>query len=216
MLRENYGEMIIKEGSILYHTSDDIFKHRKKPMLFCSFHPSEYTGDNKYLHFIKIKRDLSLLFMINDISDIKLYSSLNDIIEHPNKNLAKKHDYILKIMVKTLIKENFDGWFSSIENKSGVEVALNNKKDIYEVIDTIPLKHNWINGHYNNNDNNEIIVKKNWGKLKICTIENPIILNINKKYKKLIKKYKDYEIKSKFISEYIFQIILDNAIINYL
>ena len=66
MLRQNYGEMIIKEGSILYHTSDDIFKHRKKPMLFCTFHPSEYTGDNKYLHFIKIKRDLSLLFMIND------------------------------------------------------------------------------------------------------------------------------------------------------
>jgi hypothetical protein len=50
--------MIIKEGSILYHTSDEIFKNRSKRMLYCKFHPSEYTGNNKYLHFIRIKRDI--------------------------------------------------------------------------------------------------------------------------------------------------------------
>lgn len=216
MLRETYGEIIIKEGSILYHTSDKIYKFRsKKPMLFCSFHPSEYTGYNKYLHYIKIKKDISLLFMINYIDKIKIYSSLNDIIDHPNKNLAKKHDYVLKIMVKDLKKENFDGWFSSIENKPHVEVALNNDKDIYEVIDTKILKQNWNNGRYKG-DNNEIIIKKDWGSIPICTIKIPVILNIKKKYKRMIKKYKDCEISSKFISEYIFQIILDNAIINYI
>jgi hypothetical protein len=53
------------------------------------------------------------------------------------------------------------------------------------------------------------------GKIKISIIEIPVILNINKKYKKMIKQYKKYEIKSKFLSEFIFQIILNNAIINY-
>ena len=59
MLREEYGEMIIKKDSILYHTSDDLFTYQNnidKPMLFCTFHPSEYTGDNKYVHYIKIKK----------------------------------------------------------------------------------------------------------------------------------------------------------------
>ena len=54
------------------------------------------------------------------------------------------------------------------------------------------------------------------GKIKISIIEIPVILNINKKYKKMIKQYKKYEIKSKFLSEFIFQIILNNAIINYI
>jgi hypothetical protein len=198
MLRKQYGEMIIKEGGILYHTSDDKFKYKDhKPMLFCTFHPSEYTGNNKYLHYVKIKKDISLLFMISDIKDIKIYSALNDLIEHPNKNLAKKHDYILKILEMDLKKENFDGWFSSIENKANVEVALNNNKDIYEIIETKLLQHNWNNGHY---DEDNIILKK-WGKIRISIIEIPVILNINKKY----KKYK-----------FIFQIILNNAIINYI
>jgi len=213
MLRKQYGEMIIKEGGILYHTSDDKFKYKDhKPMLFCTFHPSEYTGNNKYLHYVKIKKDISLLFMISDIKDIKIYSALNDLIEHPNKNLAKKHDYILKILEMDLKKENFDGWFSSIENKANVEVALNNNKDIYEIIETKLLQHNWNNGHY---DEDNIILKK-WGKIRISIIEIPVILNINKKYKKMIKQYKKYEIKSKFLSEFIFQIILNNAIINYI
>jgi hypothetical protein len=216
MLKKTYGEMILKEGSILYHTSDYKFKNiPDKPMLFCTFHPSEYTGDNKYLHFIRIKKDISLLFMINNIGEIKIYSALNDLLEHPNKNLAKKHDSILEIMVEKLKEENFDGWFSSIENKANVEIALINNQNIYEVINTQYLRHNWNNGHYKGN-NNEIVVIKNWGKIPISIKILPVILNINNKYKNLIKKYKEYEVNSKFISEYIFQIILDNAIINYI
>lgn len=216
MLKKTYGEMILKEGSILYHTSDYKFKYRlDKPMLFCTFHPSEYTGDNKYLHFIKIKKDISLLFMINNIDNIKIYSALNDLLEYPNKNLVNKHDFILEIIVQKLKEENFDGWFSSIDNKANVEIALLNDENIYEVIETKYLKHNWNNGYYKGN-NNEIVVIKNWGKIPISTKMLPVTLNINDKYKKLIKNYKEYEVSSKFISEYIFQIILDNAIINYI
>jgi hypothetical protein len=151
--------------------------------------------------------------MIDHIGSIKIYSSLNQIINHPNKNLAKQNNNILKVLVKDLKKENFDGWFSSIENRSSVEVAFINNKDIYEIIQTKKIKKNWINGHYNGNNN--IIILKNWGKFEICTIENPVILNINKRYEEIFRKYKEYEIKSKFLGEYTFQIILNNAKINY-
>ena len=170
MLRSIYGEMIIQKESILYHTSDDLFTYQNnidKPMLFCTFHPSEYTGDNKYVHYIKIKKDLSLLFMIDSIKNIKIYSSLNQIINHPNKNLAKKHNYVLQDVVNELKKETFDGWFSSIENKGFVELALINDKKLFEVIDSQILHRNWRNG---NNTNNQITLK-NWGKkYEICTI----------------------------------------------
>lgn len=215
MLKSTYGEMIIQKESILYHTSDDLFKYQNdidKPMLFCTFHPSEYTGDNKYVHFIKIKKPLSLLFMIDSIKNIKIYSSLNQIIDHPNKNLAKKHNYVLEMVVNELKKETFDGWFSSIENKGFVEIALINDKKIFEVIDCQILNRNWRNG---NNANNQITVK-NWGKkYEICTVKNPVTLNINQKYEDIIIKYKEYQKKSNFPLEYIFQVILENAIINY-
>jgi len=215
MLRSIYGTMILPKGSILYHTSDDLFIYKSemdKPMLFCTFHPSEYTGDNKYVYFIKIKKELSLLFMIDSIINIKIYSSLNKITNHPNKNLAKKHNDVLHDVVNELKKETFDGWFSSIENKGFVEISIINDKKLFEVIDTQKLNRNWRNG---NNSNNQITVK-NWGKkYEICTIKNPITLNINKKYESMIIKYKEYEEKSNFPLEYIFQVILDNAIINY-
>ena len=216
MLRSIYGEIIIQKGSILYHTSDDLFTYQNnidKPMLFCTFHPSEYTGDNKYVHYIKIKKDLSILFMIDSIKNIKIYSSLNQITNHPNKNLAKKHNYVLQDVANELKKETFDGWFSSIENKGFVEIALMNDKKLFEVVDSQILNRNWRNG---NNANNQITLK-NWGKkYEICTIKNPITLNIHQKYEIMIIKYKEYEKKSNFPLEYIFQVILENATINYI
>ena len=49
MLKKSYGVMKIKEGSILYHASDKKFKYNtNKPMLFCTFHPSEWYS--KYIY----------------------------------------------------------------------------------------------------------------------------------------------------------------------
>jgi hypothetical protein len=67
--------------------------------------------------------------MINHISEIKIYSALNNLLEHPNKNLARKHDFILRIMIKEL-KKNFNEWFTLIENNPLVKVSLNNDKKI--------------------------------------------------------------------------------------
>ena len=106
MLRNTYDEMIIKKGSILYHTTDYLFEYKNntvKPMLFCTFHPSEYIGDNyKYVNFVNIKKDISLLFMIDCIGRTHIFSSLEQLIDHPNKNLAKKNmkkcSKLIKIM----------------------------------------------------------------------------------------------------------------------
>jgi hypothetical protein len=181
-MNQIYGKMIIKKDTILYHTSDEPFQYNPtKNMLFCTFHPSEYTGDNEFVHFIILKRDVELLFMVDHIHRIKLFSALNQIIDHPNKNMAKNtlsyggvsrnngwnygdvvgmiHPFILQEMVTKLQQDRLDGWFSSIENRSNVEIAFINDRNIYDVIHTEKLKRNWNNGHYDSNNNDKIIVK---------------------------------------------------------
>jgi len=61
--------------------------------------------------------------------------------------------------VVKLNNEKFDGWFSSIENKGTIEVALINSKRIFKALDSELLVRNWRNGNINNN----IISTKNWG-----------------------------------------------------
>lgn len=197
--------MIIKEGSILYHTIDELFQYNKlKPMLFLTFHPSEWYIANEYITYIKLKRDVSLLFMIEECYRTRIISSLN----YPNLNLAKKNPDQLFCYVHELKKENFDGLFSSIENKVTGEVSLINDLNLFEIIKTEKLKRSWRNGGEGK--------LKSWGKKYIIsTIENPVILNLNEKYKKIIDEYKNYEKNSKYFKEYIFQILLDNSIITY-
>jgi len=238
MLRKIYGEIILRKDSILYHISDEPFIYKKeneKPFLFCNFHPSEYGMIGDFVTRIKLKKDVSLFFMIESFKKAKIYSALSNLRDHPNKNLAKKHISELFIFSKYLKKENFDGWFTSIENKGTVEAALLNNKNIFEILDLTDFKNtisremcskleegqgrfsepfinNWRNGNISNNELNI----KNWGKkYSVCTVSFNAILNINERYKEMIKKYIDFEIDSKFINQYVFQMILKNAIITY-
>jgi len=210
MIKKKYGVMKIKKGSILYHSSDEKFKEREKPMLFCTLHPSEWAS--KYVSYVKLKKDILLLFMIDIIKRERIFSSLNILSNHPSLNLAKKNDENLNCYVRELRKEKLDGWFTSIENKTSVEIAIINDKEIYEVEKTERLTRNWRNGNCLNNEK----TIKNWGnKYKICSIERPIKLKINLKYKDMIKEYKRNEKKSGYPLEYIFQVILENAKIFY-
>jgi hypothetical protein len=207
MLKKIYGEMIIKKDTILYHTSDEPYhfkSNQETPMLFCTFHPFEYGMAGDYVCFVRIKKDINLLFMVEDIKKVRIYSALSTFINHPNANLAKKHKKELYFFSEQLKKENLDGWFSSIENKGTVEVALINNNSLYEIMNCDLLKNN------NNKINN-----KNWGNYNIYTIKNPIILNINERFKDILEKYKDYCIKENLVNNYIFEIILMNAEINY-
>jgi len=82
-MKRSYGEVIVKKGSILYHTSDEPFEikdQNDKPMLFCTFHPSEWDVMNEYATFIKLKKDISLLFMIESFKKAKYFILYKNII----------------------------------------------------------------------------------------------------------------------------------------
>jgi hypothetical protein len=225
-MEKSYGSIIIKKNSVLYHTSDtkfgiirsevrdddfEVFQDRNdKPMLFCTFHPSEYDVTNEYVTFIKLKKDISVLFMIESFKKAKIYSSLNLFTNHPNLNLAKKQNDQLSSYVQELKKANFDGWITSIENKMAIEVSLINDINVYEIIKTEKLSRNWRNG--NSNEEGKTL-KKGGEKYPICSIKRPVILYLNSRFKKMIEDYQEYEKKSNYLKEYAFQVLLYNAII---
>jgi hypothetical protein len=196
-MQECYGEVLLKEGSILYHTSTKKFKYKKdKPLLFCTFHPSEYGSNNDdiFVHFIKLKKDIRLLFMIEKIKKELIFSSLHLFTTNERGNLSKMNDDKRLIYSNKLKYHNFDGWFSSINNKTNVEVALLNSKSLYELISFDKLNSNWIDSNYVDNH----IIPKNWGlKYPICSINQPIVFIINERYKKQLAKYRKLEVNSR-------------------
>ena len=197
-LKSFYGEMILKKDTILYHLDDKKFSiNLEKPMLFLIFHPRDWIG--KYITKIQLKKDISLFFMVNPINLInirRIPSLLNTLTRKKNRNLNKQYDTNLKCYIKYLLEEKFDGWFSSIEGKTNVEISLINNIDIYNVISS------------------ELLNEDNSDKYEIHTIEQPIKLIINNKYKEFIERYK----KQSIINNYnlTFQQVLKNADIKYI
>lgn len=153
--------------------------------------------------------------MINDFRKAHINSSLNE--------LSNNRDYLSKLkntrkycFREYLLKEDLDGWFLSIENRTTIEVALINKLDTYEIISKESLLNNFSN-LLNRNNRNNLLANKKWGILfNISSIDYPLIFNINERYKEKIKEYLDYCSKFGFINDFVFQVILGNSIINYL
>ena len=214
-MRESYGEVILKKDFILYHTSDNVFKNKPKHlMLFCTFHPSEWFYGEDFITTIKLKKDVSLFFMIDFDYSITLSSYLPIFtnlsihlhkINHTNSQLLFYHN--------ELKNNNFDGWFNSnVIDKTYLEVALLNDSDSFEVVKTERLKKDWSR---ENNANNIVTLKK-WGvKYPMFSLNIPVIFKLNKRYEKSIKKYIKTSINNKFYPKCCFQILLQNAFIKY-
>jgi hypothetical protein len=210
--------------------------------------------------------------MIEECKKARIFSSLSLFSNHPNLNLSKKHNQQLYCYVQELKKENLDGWFTSIENKNGIEVSVINDSSLFRVNYSVSLhnlasdftslrfrvnysvslhnlasdftslrfrvnyfvslhnlasdftslrfrvekteklRRNWTNG----NSNEEGKRMKKWGrKYMICTVENPAIFHLHERFEKMIEEYQKYEIKSGYLKEYCFQVLLNNAIIQY-
>ena len=211
---ESYGEVIIKKGSILYHTTNEIFSYKSfenYPMLFCTFHPSEWYYGEEYITFISLKKDISLFFMIyfNDKSKTSSYLSKftkNNIdllkITHTNNQLLYYSN--------ELKNNNFDGWFNSNAiDKAFIEVGLLNDISIFEVLKIEKLKKDWTR----QNNANNIVTLKNWG--YNYAIQKEVKFKLNERYKKYIEKYIENTIKDKFYVRYTFQILLLNSNIYY-
>lgn len=139
-------------------------------------------------------------------SNKRIYSSFFNFFNDNKKNL-------LKINKNKVIRfTKLDGWFSSIEDKIGIEVALLNNKELYECIKVNNFNSNW-NFIYGETNNNSYI---NLGtKYKICTIKKPAILIINEKFRKNIEEFKKIISSKNYLLTSIFEIVLQNAIIIY-
>jgi hypothetical protein len=214
---EYYGEVILKEDFILYHTSNEIFINKsvnKYPMLFCTFHPSEWYYKEEYITFIRLKKDISLFFMI-DFSEESIPFSCLPIFTNNKIHLLKINhtQNQLSYYFNKLKNNNFDGWFNSnCIDKSFIEVALLNDNNIFEIIKTEKLIKDWTR----QNNVNNIMTQKKWGdKYPISSLYSPIIFKLNKRYEDHIKKYIENSINSKFYPRNSFQILLKNAEIYY-
>jgi hypothetical protein len=215
-LRSVYGEVILRKGTTLYHASQTPFTpNPSKPMLFTTLHPSEWAFIyGEYITQIILKKDISLLFMISGIVNTRILPLLDTLINQPGNNLAKQKDINLACYTRYLRAEKFDGWLSTIEGKSSIEIALINDMTIYEPAPSVKLMmKGWTNSSYVEDGS---FIQKNWGAIyPITTLQYPAILNINKRYKEEIDTYIAY-CKRICPNEFAFQILLSNSIINYI
>lgn len=212
-LRRSYGEVILQKGTILHHSSDTPFRARpssEKPMLFTTFHPSDW--EDTYITEIQLKKDVSLLFMIDTFRGIRVMPLLQKFVVPRGNNLVKKYDANLACFAQYLEKENFQGWMSTMEGNPNVEIALINSPDIFEVLSTESKTENWSNGYYDNHDR---LIEKNFGKrYAISTLKKPATFLLNRRYKPLLEKYRiDAEEMSP--NGWSLSIVLSNAKISY-
>ena len=146
-----------------------------------------------------------------DKSNKRLISSFSNFFNTNKTDLISVDKNKIIEFKKKLISKKLNGWFSSIEDKTGIEIALINSKKIYEFERVNNFNSNW-NFIYGENNNNSYL---NFGmKYKICTIENPAILILNEKFKKDIEKFKK-RISKDFLPTSVIEIVLYNSIITY-
>lgn len=212
-LLSTYGVVIFPKGSRFYHASFNQYCNLpKKPMLFTTLHPSEWYSQDSYISVIELQRDIRVLFMIQLIRNYRIYSALNNLLEYSNTNLAKMNESKLKEWVTYLKNENLDGWLTSIENKTTIEIAIRMDSSILKIVECNPIQMNWINSKYLNNT----IIPKQWGSLyPITTTKAPVKIIINKHFKEQIEKYQT-DMAEEEPQGTTFSILLENADIQYL
>jgi hypothetical protein len=203
-LQNTYGTVILPKGLILYHTSSSLFNPiNKDSMIFFTFHPSEWSNfPDEVVTKVQLNKSLRLFFMVKNIYKFRIHSLLNTLtnsLDAPFKNLNKQYDINLKCYVPYLLAENLDGWFSTVENKTAVEIALINNPSYYTVLSTQKTVRRWVTeGDYKTNIN-----------YPVYTQQFPIKMCIHKKYKQCIEDYMKGEIC------FIFQLVLENAQMEY-
>ena len=221
MLKSTHGTVIIKKDTILYHATDEEFSYRPDSHIRTVFHPSEWTGyDNEYIVKIRLKRDIEVLFWISGFKKHYILSNqpekkskdfLKQIKNSKSFNLLCSNDKV--ILTEQIRKEKLDGWFSSIENRSHIEVSIANDPSIFEAGPSEPLRRNWRNGNCLGGS----ATSKNWGEAyPVSSRTLPLVFRLNARYKPLIEEYIRYGRESTYPLEYALQVILENAIINYL
>lgn len=215
-LRSSYGTITLPKGLRLYHASTSnlckLPTNTAKPVLFMTLHPSEWYMEDAHISVVELQRDVTLLFMIRHIRQLRIISSLNDFLGKPNSNLAKMNYDNIKKWIPMLQEESLDGWFSSIENKMTIEFAVMNNDLNLKLIECLPIRYNWANASYNNDMS---IVPKNWGTVySIHTRILPIQMHLHERFRDQIEAYKQ-KIQDEDPDGTAFSLLLDNATVTY-
>lgn len=188
-LRSSYGYIILPKGMHLYNVG---IKSRcelpKKTIIFTTYHPSEWYFDDAFVSVIELQRDVELLFMIDIIRNMRIYSALNSLLDKNNSNLMKMKSDNCTMWTQYLQEENLDGWFTTIENKSPVEFAIHNDPSILKLISCEPLQRNWTNSYYSRK--NGMLIPKDWGTIYPVYTEKSIQFIIPKRYEIMLETYK--------------------------
>jgi hypothetical protein len=225
-LRNTYGYVTIPKGMTFYHARDTPYDTNNPDfMLFLTFDVRDWndTHDSYVTKFV-VKKDFDVLFMVNSIDTRdggKLFSLLhvllNKSIEH---NLNKQYEPNLYCYFPYIVKDNLAGWFCSVENRTGIEIAIYNSNKYLKAIKTVKVISN-INEKYktkkiiNRESRMNAIFNKCYGIQKNNTITTfnddyniikyndisnnysiqsdkyPITLYINEKYKNKIMNFID-------------------------
>lgn len=211
-LTSSYGVIMLPKGFKLYHASTaSLCALPKKPVIFTTLHPSEWYIEDSHISVIELQRDVKILFMIQTINQMRVFSSLNSFLGIPNSNLAKMNYETIKSWIPFLAHESLDGWLSSIENKTAVEIALRNDPSMIRIVDCLPIQYNWSNSSYNNNS----IVPKNWGTTyPLYSLTMPVKMSLHVRFKPQIEAYLK-QIQENDPHGTSFSILLDNADIMY-
>jgi len=210
-LRRSYGEVLLQKGTILYHSSyTPIVSNPLKPMLFTTFHPSDWHG--KYVSEIRLKKDVSLFFMVDTFVNVRVLPLLQKLVLPQGNNLVKMYDTKLKCFVDHLKEEHFHGWLSTIEGGTTIEVSLLNSPEIFEIVSCEKSTENWSDSYYNTEDK---LVEKNFGKrYAIGTMTMPAKFILNSRYKSILEEYRTNAERIN-PNGFTLSIVLSNASITY-
>lgn len=160
---------------------------------------------------IELQRDTTLLFMVKDIVRFRIFSALNLFLGPENTNLAKQSISRLEQWIPYLQRENLDGWFSSIENKTTIEFAILNEPSLLHMLECKPLIFNWTNTNYVNGE----LRPKQWGtQYPISSLTKPIHMKLHIRFKQMIESYQVY-IEKEEPQGTAFSVLLENADILY-
>ena len=142
-----------------------------------------------------MKRDIEVLFWISGFKKHYILSNQpekksKDFLEQTEQiknsksfNLLCSNDKV--ILTEQIRQEKLDGWFSSIENRSHVEVAIANDPAIFEAGPYEPLRKNWRNGNCLLGGS---ATSKDWGTAyPVSSRTLPLVFRLNPRYKLLIE-----------------------------
>ena len=214
-MKENYHQLVLPKGFILYYTNDKPFIISS--ILSCVFHPSERELD--YVIKIILKKDISLFFAIDfKISDRDLSISIPICVikEITKTDFFKENIKIYKdfesLYFPILKKNNFDGLINmQILYDGQLEIRLINNPDIYDF--TIePLNKDWKREGFSYKNG---AIQKIWGDNYPMIFNKNVILIVNKRYKYFIELFLQNLENKKYKFNKSLQLLLRDSEIKY-